>query len=65
MCEGRQRCEVPCMGGGRPSSSDLKKQQCEDTFIKGLPQKYFVAFAAPYKCEPLSFHSGVPPIWGF
>lgn len=51
--------------GGCPSSAGPVKERCEDTFVKGLPQKYFVAFAALYKCEPLSFCSGVLPIRGF
>lgn len=55
----------PCVGEGRPSSSEPGKEWCEDTFIKGLPQKYFAAFAVLYKCEPLSFCPGVLPIWGF
>ena len=56
---------APCVGRGRSSSSDPENEWCEDTFIKGLPQKYFAAFAALYKCEPLSFCSGVLPIRGF
>lgn len=44
---------------------DPIKERCEDTFIKGLPQKYFVVFAVLYKCEALSFCSGVLPVRGF
>lgn len=29
---------APCMGEGRPSSSDPKKEQCEDTFRKICPR---------------------------
>lgn len=57
--------QPPVWAGDVLSSSDPKKEQREDTFIKGLPQKYFAAFAALHKCEPLSFCSGVLPIRGF
>lgn len=38
--------------GRNPFCSE--KERCEVTFVKGLPQKYFAAFAVLYKCEPLS-----------
>lgn len=41
------------------------KERLEDTLLKGLPQKYFSAFAVPYKCDPLSFCCGILPIRGF
>lgn len=55
------------MGGdlrGEASSLPALKKHFEDTLLKGLPQKYFSAFAVPYKCDPLSFCCGILPIWG-
>lgn len=63
--EARGAWVQPPAWAGDVLSSDPKKEQREDAFINGLPQKDFAAFAALYKCESLSFCSGVLPIRGF
>lgn len=50
---------------GEAPSLPALKERFEDTLLKGLPQKYFSAFAVPYKCDPLSFCCGILPIRGF